>query len=264
MLGALAGDIIGSRFEFNNLKSKDFELFHRDCTFTDDSVLTVALAESLLTGEDYAAVMRRYYADYSDAGYGSYFHRWARDPEMGPYNSFGNGSAMRVSPVGWFFGDLDTVLAEAKKSAAVTHDHPEGIKGAQAVAAAIFLARQKRSRKEIKAYLQWSFDYDLDRTLAEIRPDYEFDVTCQGSVPEAIIAFLEARDFEDAIRNAVSLGGDSDTIACITGSIAEAFYGGVPASIRQEVWGRLDRPMIEIIRRFSQNVGFSMVEDFSP
>ena len=250
MLGALAGDIIGSRFEHANIKSKDFDLFHPECTFTDDSVLTVALAESLLSGEGYAEVMRRYYQEYPYAGYGGYFHRWAQDPSMGPYNSFGNGSAMRTSPVGWYFDDLDQALDAAKKYAAVTHDHPEGIKGAQAVVAAIVLARQGKSPKEIRAHIQWRFDYDLQRRLDEIRPGYDFDVTCQGSVPEAIIAFLEADDLEDAIRNAISLGGDSDTIACITGSIAEAYFSGVPAFIAEGVHQRLDPPLAEVTRRF--------------
>lgn len=254
MLGALAGDIIGSRFEHANIKSKEFELFHSECTFTDDSVLSVALAESLLTGEDYANVMRRYYQAYPHAGYGGYFHRWAQDPAMGAYNSFGNGSAMRTSPLGWYHDDLDEALAAAGNYAAVTHDHPEGIKGAQAVVAAIVLARQGQSRKQIQAWIQWRFDYDLQRRLDDIRPGYDFDVTCQGSVPEAIIAFLEAGNFEDAIRNAISLGGDSDTIACITGSIAEAFYGGVPDAIAQKVFEHLDQTLSEVTRRFRREV----------
>lgn len=249
MLGAIIGDIVGSRFEFNNLKSKHFEFFHRDCRFTDDSVLSVALADSLLSGSDFAVVMRRYYAAYPDAGYGGRFHRWARDPHLGPYHSFGNGSAMRVSPVAWFYDDQDMVLEAAARSAAVTHDHPEGIRGAQALACAIYSARQGCSKKEILSSIQWRFGYDLKRTLVEVRPDYTFDVTCQGSVPEAILAFLESRDFEDAVRNAVSLGGDSDTIACMTGSIAEAFYG-IPEKLAAGAWAYLDEPLKDVIRRF--------------
>lgn len=249
MLGAILGDIVGSRFEFSQIKTKNFDFFHPDCRFTDDSVLSIALADSLLTGCDFAAVMRRYYAAYPDAGYGGRFHRWAKDSTMGPYNSFGNGSAMRVSPVAWFYDDLDKVLEAAMYSAAVTHDHPEGIRGAQAIACAVYSARQGRSKKEISSMIQWRFDYDLKRTLAEIRPGYAFDVTCQGSVPEAILAFLESRDFEDAVRNAVSLGGDSDTLACMTGSIAEAFYG-IPADLAESVWGYLDEPLTDVIRRF--------------
>ncbi len=254
MLGALAGDIIGSRFEHANIKTKEFDLFHPECVFTDDSVLSVALAESLLTGADYADVMRGYYQQYPHAGYGGYFHRWAQDPSMGPYNSFGNGSAMRTSPVGWYYDDFDDALAAAEKNAAVTHDHPEGVKGAQAVVAAIVLARQGRDKEDIRTDLQNRFGYDLQRRLDEIRPGYDFDVTCQGSVPEAIIAFLESADFEDAIRNAVSLGGDSDTISCIAGSIAEAFYGGIPALMAKEVFARLDRHLAEVTRCFRREV----------
>lgn len=251
MLGAILGDIVGSRFEFSPIKSKNFDFFHPDCRFTDDSVLSVALADSLLTGSDFAAAMRRYYAAYPDAGYGGSFQRWARDPAMGPYNSFGNGSAMRVSPVAWFYHDLDRVLEEAARSAVVTHDHPEGVRGAQAIACAIYAARQGRSKKEILSLIQWRFGYDLKRTLAEIRPGYTFDVTCKGSVPEAILAFLEGRDFEDAVRNAVSLGGDSDTLACMTGSIAEAFYG-IPEDLAAGVWAYLDAPLTNVIRRFRE------------
>ncbi len=254
MLGALAGDIIGSRFEHDNIKRKDFQLFHPDCTFTDDSVLTVALAESLMTGVAYGDLMRRYYHNYPHAGYGGYFHRWAQDPEMGPYHSFGNGSAMRAGPVGWYHDELEKVLAGAARSAAVTHDHPEGIRGARAVAAGILLARQGRSKQEIRDWIEGALGYDLQRRLDQIRPHYTFDVTCQGSVPEAIIAFLEAQDFEDAVRNAISLGGDSDTIACIAGSLAEAFFGGVPEAIAREVFRRLDRPLAEVTRRFRREV----------
>ena len=257
MLGALAGDIIGSRFEFANRKSKDFELFHPDCRFTDDSVLSVALAESLLTGEDYAGLMRRYYRSYPDAGYGGYFRHWAQNSALGPYHSFGNGSAMRTSQVGWYFDELEAALAAAERHAAVTHNHPEGIKGAQAITAAIVLARQGRSKAQIRAEIEGRFGYDLDRSLETIRPGYTFDVTCQGSVPEALIAFFEADGVEDAISNAVSLGGDSDTIACMAGAVAEAYFGGVPEKIARGVFERLDSPLAAIVRKFRRAAGTS-------
>lgn len=250
MLGALAGDIVGSRFEWANLKSKVFDLFTPQSRFTDDSVHTVALAQSLLSGVSYPQLLREYYQLYPDAGYGGRFRAWARAASTGPYHSFGNGAAMRVSPVAWFFQDLQTVLAQARRSAEVTHDHPEGIKGAQATAASIFLGRRGASKGDIRSYIVATFGYDLSRSLAAIRPDYSFDVSCQGTVPPALIAFLESTDFEDALRNAVSLGGDSDTLACITGSMAEAFYGGVPEPIKTEVWARLDQCLGAVVGEF--------------
>lgn len=255
MLGAVAGDIIGSRFEWHNHKSKKFDLFAADSRFTDDSVLTVALADSLLSGVHFAAKLKEYFWRYPHAGYGGRFMRWAGSDCSDPYNSFGNGSAMRVSPVGWYFNDLSTVLSESRHSAAVTHDHPEGIKGAQATAAAIFLARIGENKADIRDFIVERFGYRFDFTLDDIRPYYQFDVTCQGSVPQALQAFFEAHDFEDAIRNAVSIGGDSDTIACITGGIAEAFYGEVPAAISKEVFARLDPPMTTVVQKFMQAVG---------
>jgi ADP-ribosylglycohydrolase len=255
MLGAIAGDIIGSRFEWHNIKTKNFELFSPESRFTDDSVLTVALADSLLSGIPYVEKLKEYYRRYPDAGYGGRFHLWARSDSTEPYYSFGNGSAMRVSPVGWFFNDLSTVLSEARRSAAVTHNHPEGIKGAQATAAAIFLARSGENKADIRDFIRERFTYDFDWRLADIRPHYIFDVTCQGSVPQALQAFFEATGFEDAIRNAVSIGGDSDTIACITGGIAEAFYGEVPAEIRKNVFALLDKPLAAVTKRFTQTVG---------
>ncbi len=255
MLGAIAGDIIGSRFEWHNHKSKDFELFTAASCFTDDSVLTVALADSLLTGIPFAEKLKEYFWRYPNAGYGGRFFRWAVSDSTQPYNSFGNGSAMRVSPVGWYFNDLSTVLSEAHKSASVTHDHAEGIKGAQVTAAAIFLARSGENKADIRDFIVERFGYVFDFSLDDIRPHYHFDVTCQGSVPQALQAFFEADDFEDAIRNAVSIGGDSDTIACITGGIAEAFYGEVPTPIRKEVFARLDPPLAEVVRNFLQAVG---------
>ncbi|OEU60909.1 MAG: hypothetical protein BA870_12530, partial [Desulfuromonadales bacterium C00003094] len=194
--------------------------------------------------------LKEYYRRYPTAGYGGRFQQWAASDVKQPYGSFGNGSAMRVSPVGWYFNDLSTVLSEARHSAAVTHDHPEGIKGAQATAAAIFLARIGENKADIRDFIAERFGYCFNFTLDVIRPHYQFDVTCQGSVPQALQAFFEANDFEDAIRNAISIGGDSDTIACITGGIAEAFYGEVPARIAEQVWSRLDDPLAKVVRRF--------------
>ena len=250
MLGAIAGDVIGSIYEFDNIKSKSFTLIDSSCRFTDDSVLTVALADALLSGDDFAAVMRRYYRRYPGAGYGMGFHRWAASEASGPYNSWGNGAAMRISPVGHAFDSLDETLAQAARFTAVTHSHPEGIKGAQATASAIFLGRHGRSKTDIRLYIQERFKYDLSATLDSIRPDYRFDESCQGTVPQALIAFLESVDFEDAIRNAVSLGGDTDTLACITGGVAEAFYGGVPEHIAGRILEVLDVPLREVTSRF--------------
>ncbi|WP_448562336.1 ADP-ribosylglycohydrolase family protein [Trichothermofontia sp.] len=255
MLGAIAGDIIGSVYEWQNHKSKDFPLFSRRSHFTDDTVLTVAIADTLLNQGDYVDTLHRYYAWFPRAGYGKNFALWAACKRREPYSSWGNGSAMRVSPVGYAGSDLDTVLQMAAESAAVTHNHPDGIRGAQATAAAIFLARIGQSKADIKTYIESTFGYDLSRSLAEIRPSYRFDVSCQGSVPQAIIAFLESTDFEDAIRNAVSIGGDSDTIACITGGIAQAFYGGVPAAIVNEVLVRLDPRLRTVTEQFMQTYG---------
>lgn len=257
MLGAIAGDIIGSRYEHHNIRSKEFPLFDDRCRFTDDTVHTVALAESLLSGRSYALLLKEYFRAYPEAGYGLRFRHWAGGPSLEPYGSFGNGSAMRVSPVGWYFGDLQTVLAEARRSAEVTHNHPEGVKGAQAVAAAIFLARQQAGKAYLRCYLEKQFAYDLGRRLDDIRPAYRFDETCQGSVPEAIIAFLESTDYEDAVRNAISIGGDSDTLACIAGSIAEAYYGGVPVTVAEKVWTCLDDRLAGVVRRFLQEAVLS-------
>ncbi|NES82238.1 MAG: ADP-ribosylglycohydrolase family protein [Moorea sp. SIO2B7] len=245
MLGAIAGDIIGSVYErrSNNIKTKDFPLFSPKSRFTDDTVLSVAVTDVILNGGEYADKIKQYYRRYPYAGYGGNFKFWAKYNSNEPYNSWGNGSAMRVSPVGFAFKNLEEVLNEAKRSAEVTHNHPEGIKGAQATATSIFLSRTGKSKSEIKSYIETTFDYNLSQTLAEIRPNYGFDVSCQGSVPQAIISFLESTDFEDAIRNAISLGGDSDTIACITGGIAQAFYGGVPETIAQQALSRLDLPL---------------------
>lgn len=249
MIGAIAGDIIGSVYEWNNIKTKQFDLFSPDCCFTDDTVLTVALAESILTGTDYASLMRAYYRRYPDAGYGGFFHQWAQAHESQPYNSWGNGAAMRISSVGFAFNTLDEVLVRAAEYTAVTHNHTEGIKGAQATAAAIFLARTGSSKSDIRQYTAATFHYDLSRSVNEIRPAYQFDESCQGTVPQAIVCFLESTDFEDAIRNAISLGGDSDTLACITGGIAQAHYG-VPPAIVERAMSILDEDLRDITARF--------------
>lgn len=226
MIGAILGDIIGSVYEFNNIKRKDFPLFRKDSSYTDDTIMTVAIADWLLHGGNLVKVLQHYGNKYPCpmGGYGGFFAQWLRAVHPQPYNSWGNGSAMRVSPVGWYFDSLEETLAVAAETAEITHNHSEGIKGAQATAAAIFLARNEKSKEYIREYIENTFGYDLHRTCDEIRPTYQFDGSCQGTVPEAIIAFLESDSFEDAVRLAVSLGGDSDTLACITGGIAEAFY----------------------------------------
>ncbi len=251
MIGAIAGDIIGSVYEWNNIKTTEFELFGPGCRFTDDTVLTVAVADCILSGREYSAAFREYGRRYSDAGYGGLFRQWIFSGDPRPYNSFGNGSAMRVSPVGFAFSTLEAVLDEAIRSAEVTHNHSEGIKGAQAVASAVFLARDGKGRKEIQAFIEDRFGYNLRRALNEIRPGYRFDVTCRGSVPEAIIAFLESHDYEDAVRKAVSLGGDSDTIACITGGIAQAYYKSIPRFIVKKVRAALPVEFLKIVDEFN-------------
>ena len=250
MLGAMIGDIVGSVYEWHNIKTADFPLFQPDCFFTDDTVLTAATAKALMYGISYTKAYQDFARRYPGRCYGGNFNSWIYLEDPKPYNSWGNGSAMRVSPVGFALDTVDEVLAEAKRSAAVTHDHPEGIKGAQATALAILLARQGATQPEIRAEISRRFDYDLNRTLDEIRPGYTFDVSCQGSVPEAIIAFLKSESFEDAVRKAISLGGDSDTIACITGGIAEAFYGGVPDPIAEQGLGFLPEEFLNILRDF--------------
>lgn len=248
MLGAIIGDIVGSVYEFNNNRSVDFPFFANDCFFTDDTVLTVATADVLMKGANYGETYRNYALAYPGRGYGGGFLRWVESGSLQPYGSFGNGSAMRVAPVGFAFRMLDETLAEAERSAKATHNHPEGIKGAQATAAAMFLARTGGSKEEIKRCVTETFHYDLSRTTDQIRPVYKFDETCQGTVPEALIAFLESNDFEHAIRLAISLGGDSDTLACITGGVAEAYYGRPPAwmgervqhLLKGELWEQID------------------------
>lgn len=251
MIGAIAGDIIGSVYEANPIKSTSFPLFSAHSKFTDDTVLTVAVAFSILNDVDYASSIKNFGLKYPYAGYGGSFYRWLHSAENKPYYSWGNGSAMRVSPVGFAFNSVENVLAEAKKSAEVTHNHPEGIKGAQATALAIFLAREGRSKAEIRREISKRFAYDLNRTLDEIRPDYHFDVSCQGSVPEAMIAFFESKDYEDAVRKGISLGGDSDTIACIAGGIAQAFYKEIQPEIISNTRKRLPKEFLTIIDEFN-------------
>jgi ADP-ribosylglycohydrolase len=256
MLGAIAGDVIGSVYEARPVKSTDFELFPPGARFTDDTVLTVATAEALLGDGDYAGAYRRYGRAYPNAGYGGSFYGWLLSDDAGPYNSWGNGAAMRVSPVGLALDTVDEVLAEAAASAAVTHNHPEGIKGAQATALAVFLAGSGADKESIKSAIAERFGYDLARSLDVIRPTYRFDVSCQGSVPESLMAFLESTDYESAICNAVSLGGDADTMACIAGGIAEAFYGGVPKKIGAQVEARLSKELLNVLYRFESRYGF--------
>lgn len=258
MYGAMLGDMIGCPYEFDRgNKTKDFPLFTEESQFTDDTVMTVAVAEALLKNPyDKVQIRRnliermRYYGKkYPHAGYGIRFRLWLRAPDPEPYNSFGNGSAMRVAAVAWLYEDLETVREMARLSAEVTHNHPEGIKGAEATAAVIFLGRTGKTKAQIKAYVEENFGYDLSRTCDEIRPGYHHVESCQETVPEAITAFLEGENFEDVIRTAVSLGGDCDTLTCIAGSMAEGFYG-VPEELKTECRARLAEPLREVLDRF--------------
>lgn len=253
IIGAVIGDVIGSVFEWNNIKTTQFDLFNPKCDFTDDTVLTIAVADCILNQKDFSKTIWEYARKYPGRGYGGSFRNWLQNDNLKPYGSFGNGSAMRASAVGFAFDDIETVLNVAKQSAEVTHNHPEGIKGAQATAAALFLARQGKSKHEIKTYIASRFHYDLGFTLDQIRPTYQFDVTCQGSVPQAIVAFLESSDFENAIRLSISIGGDSDTIACITGGIASAFYKEIPKEILNFVVDNLPSEFIEIMNKFDEH-----------
>jgi len=250
MLGAIAGDIIGSVYEHNNIKTTDFPLFQDACIFTDDSVQTIALADSIIRGTNFQEKLKEYYRLYRDAGYGFSFIQWAEAKESTPYHSWGNSSAMRVSPVGFAYNSLEEVLLEARKSAEITHDHIDGIKGAQATASAVFMARTGKSKGEIKSYIESEFEYDLSQNIDKIRETYELDVSCQGTVPQSITAFLESSDYEDSIRKAISIGGDSDTIACITGGIAHAFYKDIPDSIVDKVYKVLDGPLRQVTTLF--------------
>ncbi len=252
MIGAIAGDIIGSIYEFDQIKTKDFPLFDDRCTFTDDTVLTVAVADAILSGGSYLDSIRRIGRKYPDSGYGGRFICWLLSDDYSPYNSWGNGSAMRVSPVGFAFSNEKDVLEQARKSAEITHNHPEGIKGAEATTLAVFLARTGSGKETIRARITDQFGYNLDRTVDDIRPSYRFNESCQETVPEAIVAFLDSDSYEDAIRNAVSLGGDSDTLACITGGIAEAFYGGVPDEITTRAKEILPPDLLKISKKFRE------------
>jgi ADP-ribosylglycohydrolase len=254
MLGAILGDIVGSRFEFNKIrynKSENFNLFQKDCHFTDDTVMTIATADAILNNKDFGECYHKWGNKYPYGGYGARFASWLGSSNPQPYNSFGNGSAMRISPVGWLYNDLETVFTKAEESAIVTHNHEEGIKGAVSIACCIYLARNKTPKKIIKEFIETYFDYDLSRTIEQIRPTYDFDETCQGSVPESIICFLEGNNYEDVIRKAVSLGGDTDTQAGIAGSIAEAYYG-IPDKYIIKLDDYLPDDMLNIIVQFNK------------
>ena len=272
MLGAITGDIIGSRFEFNSIKSTDFDLLGRGCRYTDDSAMTMAVAEWLLddpnrSREMLEQKMVKYGELDPDAGFGGRFYDWLFHPEKlwsdgkrHPYNSWGNGSAMRVSAIGWMFDSLEETEHVAKISASITHNHPEGIKGAQATAAAIFMARNEASKDEIKNYIANKFNYDLNRTIEQIRSTYEFEVSCQKSVPEAIIAFLDSTYYESAIRLAISLGGDADTQACIAGGIAEAFYG-MPDNLVEDIGYHLPLIYKTNVIRMAENSAYRICRE---
>ena len=254
MIGAIIGDIVGSVYEWHNIKTKEFPLFRDDCFFTDDTVMTIAVAEGLMNGgrqDDFIDAMQKYGKMYPDADYGVKFRAWLLLDVRVPYHSWGNGSAMRTAAIGWRFDSLEETRKMAALAAGVTHDHPEGIKRAESTAAAIFLARMGQSKEEIKGYIEREFGYNLSHTLDEIRPTYQFNESCQDTVPQAIVAFLESTDFEDAIRNAISLGGDS--VAAITGSIAEAAYG-MPEWMHDKAWEYLDEPLRDVLLRWHREL----------
>jgi ADP-ribosylglycohydrolase len=253
MIGAIAGDMIGSPYERYPTKSKDIGA--TVASFTDDTVLTIAVADVILNDTDCADTIKRYAQKYQSLPYGGTFRRWFNSRTSVPYYSFGNGSAMRVSPVGFAYNSVEDVLFHAKRTAEITHNHPEGIKGAQSTALAILMARQGAEKEEIRKEIATRFEYDLDRTVAEIRPGYSFDVSCQGSVPESIIAFLDSDSFMDAIKNAISLGGDADTMACIAGGIAEAWYKKIPGKVVTAVREKLTPDLREIMDRFNETYG---------
>ena len=261
MIGSVIGDIVGSIYEFGNIKTKDFEFFNSNGSYTDDSILSFATADWILNGGEIARYYSRYGIEnpWPMGGYGGSFQLWLvrsnRQNDFRPYNSCGNGSAMRVGPVGWAFDTKEEVLAKAKESAECTHNHPEGIKGAQATALAIFMARHGASKEDIRNEIQNEFGYNLGFTCDEIRPTYTWGGTCQDSVPQAIVAFLDGIDFEDCVRNAISIGGDSDTIGCITGSIAEAFFG-IPDDIREKGISYLPSHFAELVNTFEGKYGY--------
>ncbi len=258
MLGAIVGDVIGSVYEHYPIKTTDFPLFQDGSRFTDDTVLTVAIAHAILEHEGYRTSLKRFGRKYPSAGYGGAFIGWIYSADSHPYNSWGNGAAMRVSPIGFAFNAIEDVISEAARTAEVSHNHPEGMKGAQATALAVFLARTGASKDVIRDEITERFGYNLCRTIEEIRPTYTFDVSCQGTVPEAIIAFLDAVNYEDAIRQAISLGGDSDTLACIAGGIAHAFYQEIPKNLLTEVYARLPEEFLHIIETFNTAYGVAI------
>ena len=260
MIGAILGDIVGSPYEFHNIKKENFPLIQQKSRYTDDTVMTLAVVRSLMDGygktdeeimEILITNMKKYGRMFPDAGYGGMFYKWLMTEETKPYNSFGNGSAMRVSSVGWLYPTMEETLHMAALTAGVTHNHPEGIKGAQAIAAAIYLARTGADKEEIMDYVRRNFMYNLDFTMDEIRPGYHFDVTCQGSVPQAIRAFYEGSDYESTLRKAVSIGGDSDTISCMAGGIAEAYYG-MPEMLKEECLDILPKELRKIAEEFTK------------
>jgi len=251
MLGAIAGDIIGSYYEFHKIKTKEFELFHPKSKFTDDTTLSMAIAKSILDNEPYLDNIVDFGLRYFDVGYGSGFKKWLEGENHKPYNSWGNGSAMRVSSIAWAFDSEEHVFDEARKSAEITHNHPEGVKGAKATVLAIFMARKGATKEEIRERISTEFEYDLNRTVDEIRPEYAFHVSCAKSVPESIICFLDSDSFEDCIRNAISLGGDADTMGAISGAIAEAYYG-IPKEIEAQIYSYLPHEFLEILERFNK------------
>ncbi|MBX2996307.1 MAG: ADP-ribosylglycohydrolase family protein [Bdellovibrionaceae bacterium] len=253
MLGAVIGDIVGSVYEFDNIKTKDFPFFQDRCRFTDDTICTLALAECLLDGGDPAIYLRRWCREY-ESSYGFGFRRWVHDDNAGPYNSWGNGAAMRVSPAAYLAKNHQDALRLAEHITQVTHDHPRGLLGAAAVTTAIWLALSGATAAEIRKQIERQYRYDLGRRVDEIRPSYEFNESCDGTVPEAITCALEAQDFEDAIRNAISIGGDSDTVAAITGSIAEALFG-IPSDLRTAAMPFLRDRFIEVLNRSYKSVG---------
>lgn len=252
MIGAIIGDIIGSRFEFNPTKSNTFELIVEKSRYTDDTVLTVAIADSILHNQVIEYKIAEYANKYPRAGYGPMFCQWVHNKERKPYNSFGNGSAMRVSAAGFCANTLTEAIELSTQTALPTHNHPEGVKGANATAAAIYFAKNGATKQEIKKYISETFEYDLDRTCEEIRKTYHFDVTCQGSVPESIIAFLESTDYVSAVVNAVYLGGDADTQGCIAGGIAQAFYKKIPEDLISKTYKIIPQEFIDIIEEFNK------------
>jgi len=251
MIGSIIGDVAGSTYEFTCPKTTELELFPEHSTFTDDTVMSIATTYSILNNEPYDKIYRILGRKYPGKGYGSMFNYWLFSDTEPAYNSYGNGSAMRVSPVGYAYDDANKVLEEAKNSAIVSHNHEEGIKGAQATALAVLMARKGCSKEQMRAKIAEFFKYDMDRTCDTIRPTYMFEASCQKTVPEAIIAFLDSTCFEDAIRKAISLGGDADTLACITGGIAQAFYKVIPRDMAQKALDMLPKKFLQIIKDFN-------------